>query len=227
VRVVEDLGVYQKEGTATRRHYCLYECPTCLKHFVALRANVAKGTTTQCRGCAGTDKQVTAARFGQDMHRVWADTYDFSAFTYIGDPVKSIVMCKVHGEFMAAPTTLKQGKGCPQCGLEKTNIAKRTHKDGPATLYYVYFKHINMWKLGVTEKSEVESRFKPDDREHLEILMVKSYDNAGAAYKDEANILKELQEYRYNYLAYGKLLKSKGNSELFAEDVLDRVIKIL
>jgi hypothetical protein len=232
MELVKDLGT-RPTSTGHKVRWGLYKCPEC--SLVSEKRSNSVGSICgicnslhRAKAAYKAKHEIAKASFVSKALDKHGDAYEYSAVEYVHSKEKVSVYCNTcEVYFMQTPNNHLKGAGCPQCGFEKTDIAKRMHKDGPAILYYVYFEHINMWKLGVTEKSEVEARFKPSDRKHLEILMVKSYSNAGAAYRDEAKVLKELQDYRYDYLIYGKLLKSKGNSELFTEDVLDKVISVL
>jgi hypothetical protein len=154
--------------------------------------------------------------------------YSYDDFIYLGNKVLGAIHCNTcDTAFNQSPNNHLKGAGCPKCGFARSNIAKRTSKNGPAILYYVYFKHINKWKIGVTERLDVVSRFTKEEQKHLEILMVKSYGNAGEAYRDEARMLEVFSEQNYNYLKEGKLLKSKGNSELLNSNIINELVKCL
>jgi hypothetical protein len=45
--------------------------------------------------------------------------YDFSKFIYNRSDKKGIVICPIHGEFLASPNNLFRGNGCPRCRESK------------------------------------------------------------------------------------------------------------
>ena len=49
-KLVEDLGIFIKEGTKTARRYGIFECPYCLKHFTTMTTSAVCGNTKSC-GC--------------------------------------------------------------------------------------------------------------------------------------------------------------------------------
>lgn len=50
MKIIEDLGMLYPVPKK-RRHYCIYECPYCQKHFKAAVADVARGRRASC-GCS-------------------------------------------------------------------------------------------------------------------------------------------------------------------------------
>jgi len=90
--------------------------------------------------------------------------YDFSKFKYIESKIKSKIICNIHGEFLMSPNSLKAGKGCPVCGIEKSagwnHIAKYQNasigKD-PGIFYKLLFTHrlskVKFIKIGITNRT--------------------------------------------------------------------------
>jgi len=50
---------------------------------------------------------------------IHGEKYDYSKFEYLGNREKSIIICKVHGEFLQHSNSHLNGKGCKQCFYEK------------------------------------------------------------------------------------------------------------
>jgi len=55
------------------------------------------------------------------IHR--EDNYDYTKVNYINVQTKVIIICKIHGEFTCSPNNHLRGKGCPECGKEKSRLA--------------------------------------------------------------------------------------------------------
>ena len=55
-----------------------------------------------------------------EFTNIWGDLYDYSKFEYVGAKVKSIIICREHGEFPMDADHHKHGEGCPLCGRNRT-----------------------------------------------------------------------------------------------------------
>lgn len=55
-----------------------------------------------------------------EFTNIWGDLYDYSKFEYVGAKVKSIIICREHGEFPIDADHHKHGEGCPLCGRNRT-----------------------------------------------------------------------------------------------------------
>lgn len=59
---------------------------------------------------------------------VWNDRYDYSKFVYLGARAKSIIICKVHGEFIQDANMHLSGRcGCDKCANEATSVRVRSN----------------------------------------------------------------------------------------------------
>lgn len=68
-------------------------------------------------------KKVTINQFVEKVQRKHGKyTYDYSKFIYNRAKVKSVVICKKHGEFLVCPSNHYNGKGCPICANERVAI---------------------------------------------------------------------------------------------------------
>lgn len=89
------------------------------------------------RGCpkCGTEQGASLIRYtGQkvieDFRKVHGNYYDYSNMEYINNITKIVISCPRHGEFEVTPVNHKGGSGCPICGREKSDLAKRlTHEE--------------------------------------------------------------------------------------------------
>ncbi len=64
-----------------------------------------------------------------DFKKVWGDEYDYSKFVYTKSIIKSIIICKKHGEFMCNAHNHLNKRGCPKCSMENM-IVNRLEKYG-------------------------------------------------------------------------------------------------
>ena len=63
--------------------------------------------------------RITQDQFLERMKNIHPQ-YDFSQFKYLGNAVKSTVLCSRHGAFEAHPNSLSNGQGCRACGVERS-----------------------------------------------------------------------------------------------------------
>lgn len=106
----------------------------CPEHgeFKVLYWNLIRGQ--QCKKCQ-TYNKLTLEQCISDFRKAHKFRYDYSKFIYNGNAIKSIVICKDHGEFEVSPNHHKRGKGCPYCANKKITTetfiekAKLKHKD--------------------------------------------------------------------------------------------------
>ena len=125
------LGSYKKIGIKCRTHGEFWQWPN----------DHRKGMG--CAFCSGN--RVDPAMFIKDMQVKFPDL-DFSKFVYTGAKVKSVVVCKKHGEFLSRPNDLKFDHGCSKCGIDRqqeSKIIKGTIRD-PADIpeYENYRRHV-------------------------------------------------------------------------------------
>jgi hypothetical protein len=154
-------------------------------------------------------KLLEAKLFLGKFTAVHGATYSYDNFVYVDNTTKSTITCRTHGDFLQAPSDHKQGHGCPECALERSNIAKRMQSGRPALLYYLYIPELNLWKVGCTERS-IEERFSRDKELTFNILYEKWYTKGSDAYAIEDTLLACSK----TFAVKEKPLLSKGNSEL-------------
>jgi len=68
-------------------------------------------------------KRKTTKEFVSEAHMMHGDTYDYSLVEYGGWNVGVKIVCRKHGEFIQKPNIHLDGKGCPECGTERTMVA--------------------------------------------------------------------------------------------------------
>lgn len=54
-----------------------------------------------------------------DFKSIHGDRYDYSKFNYISSKIKSIIICKEHGEYMQSYDVHMRGHGCSKCSNNK------------------------------------------------------------------------------------------------------------
>ena len=67
----------------------------------------------------------TTEKFIQKAKEKHGDFYDYSRVDYRGSREKVEIICPKHGSFWQRADTHLEGKGCSQCGHEKTGLATR------------------------------------------------------------------------------------------------------
>ena len=48
----------------------------------------------------------------------YGDQYDYTKFIYTNNKTKSIIICRIHGDFLKRPDLHINGQGCPKCSKE-------------------------------------------------------------------------------------------------------------
>lgn len=70
-------------------------------------------------------KRLTKKEFIERAMCILGDNYDFTKTTYINAHVKTIITCKIHGDFLVEPcNVLNHNCGCPYCSGEKISRSK-------------------------------------------------------------------------------------------------------
>ena len=172
-----------------------------------------------CPYCAGKIK-LTKEEFIRRAVEIHRDEdgnplYDYSLVEYKNSQTKVKIVCRRCGKiFECTPNNhLTKASGCPYCVEYGFSMTK------PALLYYlkIVYKEKVYYKIGVTNK-DIEHRFCPSDLQKIEVLKVWKFEKGEDAYKKEQEILRKYRSYKYN--GKEKILKTRGNTELFVCDVL-------
>ena len=65
-------------------------------------------------------KRLTKKEFIERAKCLLGDNYDFTKTTYINAHIKTIITCKIHGDFLVYPSNiLEHSSGCPICKNKK------------------------------------------------------------------------------------------------------------
>ena len=65
-------------------------------------------------------KRMTKKEFIDKAKCILGSNYEFNKTTYITQHIKTIITCKIHGDFLAYPcNVLSKGCGCPLCAPQK------------------------------------------------------------------------------------------------------------
>jgi hypothetical protein len=134
---------------------------------------------------------------------------------YINNRTPILHKCKYGHIWKVRPDSILRLKtGCPSC----TNYGFDPLK--PAILYLVYINDYNVYKLGVSNKSNPLDRFPKRDSDLMEIKWVIKY-SKGVEAKEAEKFLQ--QKYAMNRIHLGNVLES-GNSECFSEYISQEFI---
>ncbi len=74
-------------------------------------------------------KRKTTDEFIKDAKRIHQDTYDYSKVEYINNQTKVIIICKIHGQFLQAPSHHLLGKNCALCKGSKKKTTEEFIED--------------------------------------------------------------------------------------------------
>lgn len=102
-----------------------------------------------CSRCAIENSRIaqryakeTFLKLAQDKH---GDKYDYTKFEYVDYQTKSIIICKIHGEFLQSPTKhINNGNGCPHCALTGFDTSKKGY------LYFLISEDFDFIKIGIS-----------------------------------------------------------------------------
>lgn len=100
-----------------------FECPRCNRVLIV---------STRSLGdvCFRCKSALTKLANGKDKFYQYMENseYTISKFEYTGIDKPGIVVCNIHGDFLASPNHLMNGHGCPECGRLKAANKLITNK---------------------------------------------------------------------------------------------------
>ena len=73
-----------------------------------------------CPKCAKERQRLTTEEFIRRAKEVHGDKYDYGKTKYLNQTTKVCIICPKHGEFWQTPNGHLEGKGCYECGRERT-----------------------------------------------------------------------------------------------------------
>ena len=222
LELVEDLGSICPTSKSTyKRRMGIFRCG-CGNVFRADYSAVSIGRITKCGLCKvpyipsiSTEEAVTR------LKQVHSGTYDYSKVVYSTRTAKIKIICPIHGEFTQSYCNHLVGSGCPICAntARVQHLQEYTYYKQECTLYFVFFKKLGVYKLGVTTQ-KVNTRFN-GEVEKPDILWSKRFSTVDEGTKLEREILDKFKDYAY---VGQRLLKRKGNTELLTIDITDYLI---
>lgn len=137
----------------------------------------------------------------------FGNEYDYSLVDYVNKDKKVKIICKHHGIFEKTPNKHLSGQGCPSCVYRVFNYNK------PAILYYIKHKS-GVYKIGVTNKTNVIERFKKYELDDFTIIKTWNFETGKEAVQNEKFILGFYSDYNV------KINELTGSTEWFDRDVL-------
>ena len=128
---------------------------------------------------------------------------------YVNSHTPILHECTYGHKWKASPNNILRGRRCPFCSKSGFKL------DKPAILYYI--KIGEYYKIGVTNRS-VKQRFEDDSSsKKITILDERTFNTGEEALNMEKLLFAQFKEYRIIVPGY---LRSKGNTELFATNIL-------
>jgi hypothetical protein len=223
--LIEKNVEYRNNKNGEKVWLSLYKCD-CGNSVTTRESAVKTNRITRCVRC-GRDASTQVAKekrsitIIEEFKRVHGDRYDYSKVIFIKMTSKVEIVCKEHGSFFMEPKShLHQKQNCPTCAQNLRSIKLRKFNiNRPATLYYIFFVGLGIYKLGVTTK--IKQRFNGEVEKPI-ILFSKSYNTEQEAYYVESLLLKQyfmLIVPKYTSLARG------GNTEVLSNDILPTLLE--
>lgn len=208
---VKDIKYIPLEPYVNKYTPILHQCLKCPDDFSwkITPDNVLRGHG--CPQCAGNRRKTTE----QYKAELESKGIFYKALEeYINDSTPILHQCPCPNEYKwkTSPGSILSGKGCPKCadyGFQP---------DLPAILYYIKIDKFqeSFYKIGITNKTVFE-RFQRDSDKDITILMEKRFAKGVDAAREEKEILTKYKHMRQSVPGF---LKSRGNTELFEEDIL-------
>jgi hypothetical protein len=169
-----DRYTYDKTVYVNTRSSVLVEC----KHHGLFEKNArALLHGNGCKSCNSkwTDyvknRRMTTEEFIKKASDKHEDFYSYNNSNYVNSRTKLTITCPIHGDFEQQAGGHLEGYGCQKCAdlkhgdyrpwFIKTYFDRYPEKKNiPATLYLLYSKEENFYKVGITTKCNVEERVK-------------------------------------------------------------------
>lgn len=196
---------------------------TCRVHgdFVVGANALLHKNSKGCPSCLQERNNVQRAlKFKKDAALIHGNKYDYRTVDQIETTAKVVpIICFNHGVFYQTPKNHLKGSVCTYCMNLERGYRQRYQRLGrEATLYFVYFKEYDLFKLGVTV--DLAKRFNGEVHKP-EILYSKSYEHEAQAYLVETQLFREFSCHMYKGVS---VLSRKGNTELLVTNILEELI---
>lgn len=202
-----------------------YKCTKCCEVMEANLRSVEKSKTSMCPTCAASANigaaTSAAAASNKEATLAYIDNYNGPLLDV------KLVGYKLRGGTLRAfvsyicPDCLEPAESMVQslqqdisrCKVCTSTWLRRNINQGRSILYYVYLPKYSLYKIGITSKS-VADRLQGED---YEVLFTEVMDGKEAFIKEQ-NLLHQYSEFLYKG---PKVLKRKGDTELFTKDILN------
>jgi hypothetical protein len=113
-QVHDDKYDYSKVEYVTQKTKVIIICPI---HGDFSQSPNAHWNGSGCFKCNHNPLRSTREEIIERFREVHGDRYDYSKFQYLGTKKKSVIICKIHGEFTILPMHHIKGTGCQKCRL--------------------------------------------------------------------------------------------------------------
>lgn len=170
---------------------------TCPIHgdFSITPANFLNVSKYGCNHCGNSNKskqnKKTTAIFIAEASAIHSNKYTYEDTAYINAYTEVSITCPTHGNFKQKPYVHLQNHGCPECGIEASNIAKRlsVNQAFPVYLYYIEIPELKLWKVGCAKniKDRLKNSCFPYKYNLIESIL---FEKSTQAYFTEAWVLK-------------------------------------
>lgn len=152
------------------------------------------------------------ARYEEELFNREIDYYPLE--NYINAVTPILHECLEEHKWRVTPSHVLGGTKCPSCrGTYGFKPSER------AILYYIRIEHYSVvyYKIGVTNRTVEDRFFRDRNLVNIVPLLIEEYVEGTTAITREREILSKYADKR---VTVPKLLLSRGNTELFIEDVL-------
>ena len=189
---------------------------SCGREWETRPANVSNGSGCKHCGIESRTKKVikSSLKTGQyylkkfrEVHRM-KYIYDLSNYKSCKD--YTFITCPEHGGFKQRISAHANGQGCPFCNIGKGQFD--TTKT--ATLYYLHFKGVDIYKIGITNRT-LNKRFSKTELDSCSVVWVHEC-KGDEALRLEKKVLQQFSIYKYD----GEQIIVSGNTELFTKNIL-------
>lgn len=167
-------------------------------------------------------------RFIERCSLKFGDNITYEKTKYIGSEIKTIITCKIHGDFQITPNRFEQTVyGCPNCGKENRPLYTKSSFVNKCDFRIGYIYVIECWsdderfiKIGITRYSNLNRRFYKGGNMPYEysVLMAIGYDPSNI-FDFEIESHRKFKSYRYK-----PKMNFHGRTECFDISIKDEAI---
>lgn len=95
-------------------------------HFLTTYDSIIGGHgCPACKGDMQRDSRLKSPELAIAEMRSKAPQFDYSKYVFTGVKVKGVIICPIHGEFLATHGAVMRGRGCPACGKVASGLKSR------------------------------------------------------------------------------------------------------